>query len=234
MLYQATCDGTDHLRKELARIESLGGEGLMLRQPGSLYEAGRSHTLLKVKRFHDAEARVIEHLPGAGRHKGRLGALLVELPGGTRFSVGTGFTDAQREKPPAIGSVITFRFQELTDGGVPRFPSVRPRAQRPAGQAASSEHCWRPPMLEVLEVGYWAFGGGTHRAHLCEGQITKCRWFGIVFYVRENLDGGWSFYISSNERMSDKGSNRGTGRPAMHRNVLDLCTPHEVRLGNRG
>jgi predicted DNA-binding WGR domain protein len=81
-------------------------------------------------------------------------------------------------------------------------------------------------MLEVLEVGFWEFGGGTHRAHKCEGQITKARWFGIVFYVRENLDGGWSFFISSNERMSDKGSNRGTGRPAMHRNVLDLCTQH--------
>jgi hypothetical protein len=82
-------------------------------------------------------------------------------------------------------------------------------------------------MLEVLEVGYWAFGGGTHRAHRCEGQITKCRWFSIVFYVRENLDGSWSFYISSNERMSDKGSNRGTGKPAAHRNVLDLCTRHD-------
>lgn len=82
-------------------------------------------------------------------------------------------------------------------------------------------------MLEVLEVGFWAFGGGTHRAHRCEGQITKCRWFDIVFYVRENLDGGWSFYISSNERMSDKGSNRGTARPAPRRNVLDLCTQQE-------
>jgi DNA ligase-1 len=117
----------------LDRIESMGGEGLMLRQPGSLYEAGRSHTLLKVKRFQDTEARVIKHLPGAGRHKGRLGALLVELAGGTRFSVGTGFSDAQRENPPAIGSVITFRFQELTDGGVPRFPSfVRVRADIPS------------------------------------------------------------------------------------------------------
>jgi hypothetical protein len=83
-------------------------------------------------------------------------------------------------------------------------------------------------MLEVREVGFWAFGGGTLPAHLCEGQITKARWSGIVFYVRENLDGGWSFYISSNERMSDKGSNRGTGRPALRRNVLDLCTPHEA------
>ena len=37
---------------------------------------GRSATLLKVKTFHDAEARVVGHLPGAGRHKGRLGALV--------------------------------------------------------------------------------------------------------------------------------------------------------------
>ncbi len=119
----ALCDGLDHLRAELARVESLGGEGLMLRQPGSRYEVGRSITLLKVKSFRDAEARVIEHLPGAGRHKGRLGALLVELSDGTRFSVGTGFSDAERGAPPPIGSAITFRYQELSEAGVPRFPS---------------------------------------------------------------------------------------------------------------
>ena len=119
----ALCKDLDHLRAELARIEALGGEGLMLRQPGSKYAVGRSATLLKVKTFHDAEARVIGHEPGAGRHKGRLGALLVELADGTKFSVGTGLSDAERGNPPAIGSTITFRFQELTDGGVPRFPS---------------------------------------------------------------------------------------------------------------
>jgi DNA ligase-1 len=37
--------------------------------------------------------------------------------------VGTGFSDAEREQPPPIGSFVTFRFQELSDGGVPRFPS---------------------------------------------------------------------------------------------------------------
>ena len=120
-------------RKKFQRTVSIvrrqdGGEGLMLRQPGSRYESGRSSTLLKVKTFHDAEARVLEHLPGSGRHRGRLGALLVELPSGTQFSVGTGFTDAQRGDPPPVGSHITFRYQELTDGGVPRFPSfVRTR-----------------------------------------------------------------------------------------------------------
>jgi DNA ligase-1 len=117
------CHGADHLKEKLDRIELLGGEGLMLRQPGSLYEVGRSATLLKVKRFHDAEARVLEHLPGTGRHKGRMGALLVTLADSTRFSVGTGFTDVQRNNPPAVGSVITFRYQELSDRGVPRFPT---------------------------------------------------------------------------------------------------------------
>lgn len=123
VLQHDRCRGLEHLREELARVESLGGEGLMLREPGSAYEAGRSTTLLKVKSFHDAEARVVDHVAGKGRHKGRLGALAVELPDGTAFSVGTGFSDAQRGSPPPIGSVITFRYQELTDGGVPRFPS---------------------------------------------------------------------------------------------------------------
>ncbi len=116
------CRSVDHLREELARVEKLGGEGLMMRQPKSLYVAGRSTTLLKVKSFLDAEARVVAHQPGAGRHKGRLGALGVQLPDGTRFAVGTGFSDTERENPPPLGSVITFRYQELSDGGVPRFP----------------------------------------------------------------------------------------------------------------
>jgi len=134
-LHHYRCRDTDYLYEELARIDSLGGEGLMLRQPGSRYEAGRSSTLLKLKRFHDAEAIVVGHEPGKGRHKGRLGALLVQLHDGTQFAVGTGFTDAQRETPPSVGSAITFRFQELTDGGVPRFPSFV-RVRRDAVGAA--------------------------------------------------------------------------------------------------
>lgn len=120
---QRRCQSLAHLREELAAVEALGGEGLMLRQPGSMYEVGRSLTLLKIKSFRDAEATVLEHQPGKGKHKGRLGALLLQMADGTRFSVGTGFSDAERDAPPPIGSTITFRYQELSDGGVPRFPS---------------------------------------------------------------------------------------------------------------
>jgi DNA ligase-1 len=134
------CEGFDHLRDELKRVESLGGEGLMLRRAGSQYEPGRSSSLLKVKTFHDAEAQVLAHVPGAGKHKGRLGALACTLPDGTRFNVGTGFSDAERSAPPGVGTIITFRYQELSDDGVPRFPSfvgVRLDAEWPAGGRVS-------------------------------------------------------------------------------------------------
>ncbi len=117
------CTGVAQMKEELARIEALGGEGLMLRQPQSLYVVGRSATLLKVKSFRDDEAVVIDHQAGAGRHKGRIGALVVRLASGVEFSIGTGFSDKERENPPPIGATVVFRYQELSDGGVPRFPS---------------------------------------------------------------------------------------------------------------
>ena len=32
-------------------------------------------------------------------------------------------TDSDRANPPKVGSVVTYRYQELTDGGIPRFPT---------------------------------------------------------------------------------------------------------------
>jgi DNA ligase-1 len=119
----ARCEGIEHLRTELARVESLGGEGLMVRKPGSRYEVGRSHTLLKIKTFHDAEGVVVAHEPGQGKHKGRCGALVVSMANGTTFNVGTGLSDDERRSPPPVGTVITYRYQELSRDGVPRFPS---------------------------------------------------------------------------------------------------------------
>lgn len=117
------CDSVEQLRAELARVEALGGEGLMLRKPGSKYEVGRSTTLLKVKTFHDAEGRVVGYEAGRGKHKGRTGAIELEAADGTRFTVGTGLSDAERKDPPPIGAIVTYRYQELTRDGVPRFPS---------------------------------------------------------------------------------------------------------------
>lgn len=115
----------DHaaLRRLLEQTVRQGGEGLMLHRGASLYRAQRSDDLLKVKTHEDAEARVIAHLPGKGKYQGMLGALLVETPDGLRFKLGTGFSDEQRRRPPALGSVVTYRFRGLNDSGIPRFAS---------------------------------------------------------------------------------------------------------------
>lgn len=118
---QKLCGGHIHLMAFADHIQSLGGEGVMLRAPGSVYERKRSSTLLKVKRFHDVEVSVLEVLPGRGKHAGRMGALRCLL-GKVIVDVGTGFSDAQRENPPSPGASITIRYQELTKDGVPRFP----------------------------------------------------------------------------------------------------------------
>jgi DNA ligase-1 len=107
------------LRDTLAR----GGEGLMLHRADAAFVSGRTPLLLKLKAQSDAEAQVIGHLAGRGRHAGRLGALRVRTGDGVVFHIGTGFSDAQRETPPPLGSWVTFTHQGLTDAGVPRFAS---------------------------------------------------------------------------------------------------------------
>ena len=116
--------GDAELQALLREVVRGGGEGLMLHRGASLYRAGRGDDLLKLKTPDDAEARVIAHVPGKGKHAGRLGALMVETPEGRRFALGTGFTDAQRADPPPVGSWVTYRFRGLHEGsGLPRFAS---------------------------------------------------------------------------------------------------------------
>jgi hypothetical protein len=78
--------------------------------------------LLKVKTFHDEEAKVIGYQFKEGstsviRH------LRCILPNGIDFSIGTGFSNAERANPPKLGAVITFKYQSLSDEGKPRFPA---------------------------------------------------------------------------------------------------------------
>ncbi|TMU71786.1 DNA ligase [Hydrogenophaga intermedia] len=121
------------LMARLDRMVRDGGEGLMLHRGDAPYRAVRNDDLLKVKTHEDAEARVVGHVPGKGRHAGRMGALVVQTPQGLRFKLGTGFTDAERDQPPAVGTWVTYRFRGLNESGVPRFASfvrVRPDAPR--------------------------------------------------------------------------------------------------------
>lgn len=120
---QFRVESAKDLAKELERVTKAGGEGLILHKRKSFYQKGKSRNVLKLKKFYDAEAVVIRHNPGKGKFRGMLGSVTVETPNGIRFKIGTGFTDSQRKKPPAVGSVITYKYRGLTNSGKPKFPS---------------------------------------------------------------------------------------------------------------
>jgi len=111
------------LQQRLDAVLQAGGEGLMLHRADALWTPGRSDALRKLKPLLDAEAVVIGHEPGQGRHAGRLGALRVQAADGRVFRLGTGLRDAERDHPPAIGQTVTYSYRGLTGSGLPRFAS---------------------------------------------------------------------------------------------------------------
>jgi DNA ligase-1 len=111
------------LKLKLAQVVRKGGEGLMLHRADALWQTGRSDVLLKLKPHEDAEALVVAHETGKGKYQNMLGALVVMTPQGRRFRLGTGFTDAQRRNPPAVGSTVTYRYRDFTSTGLPKFAS---------------------------------------------------------------------------------------------------------------
>ena len=111
------------LSARLAEVLAAGGEGLMLHRADAPYLTGRSDALLKLKPWSDAEAIVIAHVTGQGRFVGMLGALEVRMADGRQFRIGTGFSDAERQAPPPVGTQISFRYRGLTATGLPRFAS---------------------------------------------------------------------------------------------------------------
>ncbi|EGZ22034.1 hypothetical protein PHYSODRAFT_313931 [Phytophthora sojae] len=102
------CESLAHLDRVFNKIEKLGGEGLMIREPGS--------------NFHDGEVEVLAYEDGEGKYVGMVGALRCRMASGKMFKVASGLSDAQRDKPPAIGSIVVYKCQELTNDGIPRFP----------------------------------------------------------------------------------------------------------------
>jgi DNA ligase 1 len=125
VLDQIRCEGRAHLDAALAAVLKAGGEGIMLRKPGSLYTCSRSATLLKCKGTQDAEATVIGYTDGevGGRREGLVGALRCKFDNGVEFKVGGGGgSDDVWKHPPPIGSRITVRYDALSRDGKPRAP----------------------------------------------------------------------------------------------------------------
>lgn len=142
----------DVLRYETAALED-GYEGLMLRRADAKYKFGRSTAkefiLMKLKRFHDAEYKVVgfvermrnnneatknelgyaerstcrENLEG----RGDLGALVLEFTDGQTFNCGTGFTDQDRReiwdnRDQYLGRMAKVKSFLIGVKDLPRFP----------------------------------------------------------------------------------------------------------------
>ena len=116
-------------------IIAKGGEGAVVREPNAPYERKRSKNALKFKKFKDAECEVIAVNKGSGKYANLAGSLTCKALGskgdkekagepkeGTIFKIGSGLSDKNRQDPPKIGSIITYKFQNLTTNGKPRFP----------------------------------------------------------------------------------------------------------------
>ena len=117
-------------------IIAKGGEGAVAREPNVPYERKRSKNALKYKKFKDAECEVTAINAGVGKYAGLMGSVTCKAIGneglnpdsgekakdGVKFKVGSGFSDRDRANPPKIGSIITYKYQNLTAKGLPRFP----------------------------------------------------------------------------------------------------------------
>jgi len=111
-----------HLKQFLIEIESKRGEGIVVRDQKALYIDKRTNKALKVKTFLDKECRIIAHNGGRGKFKGILGSVTCVMDNNITFKIGSGFNMNERKNPPKIGTSITFKYQEFTKYGKPRFP----------------------------------------------------------------------------------------------------------------
>lgn len=130
-----------------------GYEGVMIRQPNSYYKFGRSTVkegiLIKIKRFHDDEAVLVEVTEKMTNHNeleadelgyakrrsckdnlvpaGTAGSIVLNWQGHEfRVGFGPGITDTIKQeiwdnRELNIGRLVTFRYQELSKDGIPRF-----------------------------------------------------------------------------------------------------------------
>jgi len=99
-----TSKALEIIEQRLMGVCLLGGEGLMLRKPESYWQPKRNDTILKVKKFDDAEGTVIGYVTGRKTDKGSkllglMGALILNYThpkkGNRRLEI-SGFTDEER------------------------------------------------------------------------------------------------------------------------------------------
>ena len=116
-----------HVMKIYDELLKKGAEGVMLRCPGSPYDAKRSSHLLKVKPHFDDECKIIGYKEGTGKYQGMLGAFKCQLVKNPSIKFDTsGMNDeirANYKTTHPIGTIITFVHMGFMKSGAPRHPN---------------------------------------------------------------------------------------------------------------
>ena len=130
-----TARAVDVIAERLAAVTDAGGEGLVLRKPGTVWLPERTHGLLKIKKYRDGEGTVVGFVSGLGKLRGMFGAMRLSWRGVT-FEI-SGFTDEERrlidpqlawDAPGSVcsgavhfnlGDRVTFRYRDVSRDGIP-------------------------------------------------------------------------------------------------------------------
>lgn len=122
-------------------------EGAIARRADAVVKNKRTKDLLKVKAFKDAEATIVGVIEGTGKYVGMLGALKCKLADGKEFDIGSGFSDRQRQELWELAAngtklyeaLAVFKYFELTNDGIPRFPIFKSLRSRDDVSAPADE-----------------------------------------------------------------------------------------------
>lgn len=110
-------------------IEASGAEGIVAKDPESYYSYNDRKNWIKYKKFLDMSCHVVGYTDGAGRRKGKIGAINV-IPDGLNdiTKVGSGFTDEMLDKMKSLiddnnDVIVDVKYQNITDDNKSlRFP----------------------------------------------------------------------------------------------------------------
>lgn len=123
------CDNMADIEKYHKQFTSKGYEGSIIRNMDGQYEFGyRSNNLIKKKDFIDEEFPILDVQEASGRDAGTA-IFVLRAKNGHAFNArpqGSKELRTQylRDRKKLIGKQCTVKYQELSDYGIPRFPSA--------------------------------------------------------------------------------------------------------------
>ena len=115
-------DDESKIMKWLNWAKSNNLEGIMLQIADAVYECKRTKTTLKIKKFQDADLKVLDIIEGTGKNVGKLGAITVQFEVEGKLytcDCGSGFSDDERSlyynnKALILGKIVTIGYFEIS------------------------------------------------------------------------------------------------------------------------